>query len=121
MANLVTITVHKRKFEFRPPCPEVESVADDFIIVVNWNGSTDWDSITVTNFTHEDGSPFPIKGADPVLTHDPDNSVAWIQFQNPVFGEGFYCKYELIYIPKDGEPGDEYTIDPTLRMRPVGG
>ncbi len=119
MGNLVTITVHKKKFEFRPPCPEVQSVAEDFIIVVDWKGNTDWDSIKVTNFTHENGSPFPIKGPDPVLTTD--NSVAWIQFQNPVFGVGFYCKYELVYMPKGGVPGDEYTIDPTLRMRPVGG
>ena len=119
MGNLVTITVHKRKFELWPPCPEVESVAQNFIVVVNWNGNTDWDSITVRNFIKEDGSAFPIVGADPVLTLNPLNPVAWIEFQNPVFGKGFYCKYELVYQPNGG--GDPYIVDPTMLLRPVGG
>ena len=118
MGNMVTITVHTKKFALAPPCPEVKSVEENFIVCVNWNGNTDWDSITVTNFTHENGAPFPIVGPDPILT--PANPVAWIAFRNPVFGQGFYCKYDLIYMPQGGSPGDEYIVDPTLRMRPVG-
>ncbi len=117
MDNLVTITVHKRKFELWPPCPEVRSVAENFIVVVNWNFNSDWDSITVTNFKKEDGSAFPIVGADPVLT--PTNPIAWITFQHPVFGTGFYCKYDLVYQPSGG--GAPYIVDPTMRIRPVGG
>jgi len=117
MGNLVTITVHGKKFELWPPCPEVQSVAEKFIVVVNWNFNMAWESITVANFIQEDGSAFPIEGADPVLT--PSNPVAWITFRNPVFGVGFYCKYDLIYQPSGG--GDPYIIDPTLKLRPVGG
>ncbi len=117
MDNLVTITVHTRRFELWPPCPEVRSVAESFIVVVNWNFNTDWDSITVTNFTDQYGAAFPIVGPDPVLT--PANPVAQIAFQRPVFGEGFYCKYDLVYQPSGG--GAPCIVDPTLKMRPVGG
>ncbi len=71
----------------------------------------------MTNFIDENGSAFPIVGADPVLT--PANPVATISFQNPVFGRGFYCKYDLVYQPSGG--GAPYIVDPTLKMRPVGG
>ncbi len=117
MGNLVRITVHPRRFEFSPPCPEVASVLEKFIVVVDWNNNADWLSITVTNFIKEDGTAFPIKGADPVLT--PANPVAMIDFQDPVFGAGFYCKYDLVYQPDGGGP--PYVIDPTIRLRPVGG